>query len=137
EPPRPLAVRSSEPVEGPVGAGLPSTSSGRSEMQAQPERAEFIPITFTGLTTPDPVMLQAALKRFVDDGFAACALEASSIGIVEHRLAGTHIDVALYTNFTQDHLDYHGSMTAYWVAKSQLFQWRGMSAAVINLDDEQ
>ena len=106
-------------------------------MQAQPERAEFIPITFTGLTTPDPVMLQTAFKRFVDEGFAACALEASSIGIVEHRLSGTHIDVALYTNFTQDHLDYHGSMTTYWHAKSQLFHWRGLKSAVVNLDDEQ
>jgi UDP-N-acetylmuramoyl-L-alanyl-D-glutamate--2,6-diaminopimelate ligase len=94
-------------------------------------------IDFTGLTTPDPVTLQAAFKRFVDAGFAACAIEASSIGIVEHRLSGTHIDVALFTNFTQDHLDYHGSMTAYWQAKAQLFQWRGLKAAAVNIDDEQ
>jgi len=102
-----------------------------------PSRDQPAAITFTGLTTPDPVMLQTAFKRFVDEGFAACALEASSIGIVEHRLSGTHIDVALYTNFTQDHLDYHGSMTTYWHAKSQLFHWRGLKSAVLNLDDEQ
>ncbi|HMC14096.1 MAG TPA: UDP-N-acetylmuramoyl-L-alanyl-D-glutamate--2,6-diaminopimelate ligase, partial [Albitalea sp.] len=94
-------------------------------------------IDATGLTTPDPVTLQRAFKRFVDAGYAGCALEASSIGIVEHRLAGTHIDVGVFTNFTQDHLDFHGSMTTYWQAKSQLFHWRGLNAAVLNIDDEQ
>ena len=52
-------------------------------------------------------------------GFAACAIEASSIGLVEQRLAGTRIEVALFTNFTQDHLDYHGNMDAYWQAKAR------------------
>ena len=123
-------------VVGTLGIGEPPRSaSARPELVEGP--GERIPITFTGLTTPDPVMLQTAFKRFVDEGFAACALEASSIGIVEHRLSGTHIDVALYTNFTQDHLDYHGSMTTYWHAKSQLFHWRGLKSAVVNLDDEQ
>ena len=89
----------------------------------------------TGLTTPDPVTLQAALRSFVDAGFAACAIEASSIGLVEQRLAGTHISVALFSNFTQDHLDFHGSMAAYWQAKRQLFAWPGLRAAVVNLDD--
>lgn len=89
----------------------------------------------TGLTTPDPVTLQRALRRFVDDGFAACAIEASSIGVVEQRLAGTRIAVALFTNFTQDHLDFHGSMDAYWEAKRALFDWPGLRAAVVNLDD--
>jgi UDP-N-acetylmuramoyl-L-alanyl-D-glutamate--2,6-diaminopimelate ligase len=92
-------------------------------------------VIYTGLTTPDPVTLHAALRGFVDAGFAACTLEASSIGIVEHRLAGTQIDVALLTNFTQDHLDYHGGMDAYWAAKRQLFAWPGLRAAVINIDD--
>ena len=91
----------------------------------------------TGLTTPDPVSLHAAFHHFADAGFAACAMEASSIGITEQRLAGTHIDVALLSNFTQDHLDYHGSMAAYWAAKRALFDWPGLRAAVINIDDEQ
>ena len=91
----------------------------------------------TGLTTPDPVTLQRAFKRFVDDGFAACAIEASSIGLAEQRLSGTHIDVAVFTNFTQDHLDYHGSMDAYWQAKADLFGWPGLRAAVLNVDDPQ
>jgi UDP-N-acetylmuramoyl-L-alanyl-D-glutamate--2,6-diaminopimelate ligase len=90
----------------------------------------------TGLTTPDPVLLQAAFRRMVDAGFAACAIEASSIGIVEHRLAGTRIEVALFTNFTRDHLDYHGSMDAYWAAKRLLFGWVGLKAAVLNVDDD-
>jgi UDP-N-acetylmuramyl-tripeptide synthetase len=94
-------------------------------------------IESTGLTTPDPVTLQAALRHFVDEGFAACALEASSIGLVEQRLAGTQIAVALFTNFTQDHLDFHDSMTSYWHAKEQLFVWPGLRAAVLNLDDVQ
>ncbi|MDQ3060409.1 MAG: UDP-N-acetylmuramoyl-L-alanyl-D-glutamate--2,6-diaminopimelate ligase [Pseudomonadota bacterium] len=88
-----------------------------------------------GLTTPDPVLLQQQLRRLVNDGFAACALEASSIGLEERRLAATRIDVAVFTNFTQDHLDYHASMQDYWRAKEMLFGWPGLKAAVINIDD--
>ncbi|MFN4359255.1 MAG: UDP-N-acetylmuramoyl-L-alanyl-D-glutamate--2,6-diaminopimelate ligase [Hylemonella sp.] len=89
----------------------------------------------TGLTTPDPVLLQQTLRRFVDAGLEACAIEASSIGIAERRLDGTRIRTAIFTNFTQDHLDYHGSMAAYWQAKAELFNWPGLQAAVLNLDD--
>lgn len=92
-------------------------------------------LTYTGLTTPDPVMLQRSLRGFVDQGYSACAIEASSIGIVERRLDGTRIAVAVFTNFTQDHLDYHGSMEAYWQAKAELFAWPGLRAAVVNIDD--
>jgi UDP-N-acetylmuramoyl-L-alanyl-D-glutamate--2,6-diaminopimelate ligase len=90
----------------------------------------------TGLTTPDPVHLQCSLRRFVDEGLSACAIEASSIGIEERRLDGTRIRTAVFTNFTQDHLDYHGSMDAYWQAKAALFDWPGLQAAVVNVDDE-
>ncbi|MBI2769758.1 MAG: UDP-N-acetylmuramoyl-L-alanyl-D-glutamate--2,6-diaminopimelate ligase [Burkholderiales bacterium] len=93
-------------------------------------------VEFTGLTTPDPVLLQGQFRKFVQQGLAACAIEASSVGIVERRLDGTRIRVAVFTNFTQDHLDYHGSMQAYWEAKAELFRWPGLEAAVINLDDE-
>ncbi len=92
-------------------------------------------VEFNGLTTPDPVLLQRQLRRFLDGGLRACAIEASSIGIVERRLDGTRIRVAIFTNFTQDHLDYHGTMQAYWEAKAELFRWPGLRAAVINLDD--
>ncbi len=91
----------------------------------------------TGLTTPDPVALQTALRDFADQGFAACAIEASSIGLAEARLAGTSVKVAIYTNFTRDHLDHHGTMQAYWQAKAALFDWPGLQAAVVNVDDEQ
>jgi UDP-N-acetylmuramyl-tripeptide synthetase len=93
-------------------------------------------MVFNGLTTPDPVLLQQQLRRFVDEGFSACALEASSIGIAEQRLDATRVQVAIFTNFTQDHLDYHGSMEAYWETKQKLFAWPGLKAAVLNLDDD-
>ncbi len=92
-------------------------------------------VVFNGLTTPDPVLLQQQLRRFVDEGFAACAIEASSIGIAEQRLDGTHFEVAVFTNFTQDHLDYHGSMQNYWATKESLFAWPALASAVINTDD--
>ena len=92
-------------------------------------------VEHTGLTTPDPVLMQRHFRRFLDEGAQACAIEASSIGIVERRLDGTRIRVAGFTNFTQDHLDYHGSMEAYWAAKEELFDWPDLQAAVVNVDD--
>jgi len=89
----------------------------------------------TGLTTPDPVLLQRRLRDFVNAGVRACAIEASSIGLAEHRLDATALRVAVFTNFTQDHLDYHGSMADYWQAKAALFDWPALQAAVVNLDD--
>jgi len=94
-------------------------------------------IAHTGLTTPDPVTLQAAFRGMADAGFAACAIEVSSIGLVEQRLAGTPVTVAVFTNFTRDHLDFHGDMAAYWAAKRALFDWPGLRAAVVNVDDAQ
>lgn len=93
-------------------------------------------VEHTGLTTPDPVLMQRHFRRFVQEGAKACAIEASSIGIVERRMDGTRIRVAGFTNFTQDHLDYHGTMEAYWAAKAELFSWPGLQAAVLNVDDE-
>jgi UDP-N-acetylmuramoyl-L-alanyl-D-glutamate--2,6-diaminopimelate ligase len=72
-----------------------------------------------------------------DAGVNACAIEASSIGLAEHRLDGTQVRVAMFTNFTQDHLDYHGDMASYWQAKLALFGWAGLQAAVVNVDDAQ
>jgi UDP-N-acetylmuramoyl-L-alanyl-D-glutamate--2,6-diaminopimelate ligase len=120
DPPLPCAV------VGTLGIGLPPITDREADGSA---------LTVTGLTTPDPVLLQASLRRFADAGLRACALEASSIGIDEHRLDGTRVHTAVFTNFTQDHLDYHGSMRAYWMAKTRLFQWPGLAAAVVNIDD--
>jgi UDP-N-acetylmuramyl-tripeptide synthetase len=89
----------------------------------------------TGLTTPDPVLLQRNFRAMCDSGVSACAVEASSIGIAEHRLDATQIKVALFTNLTQDHLDYHGTMAAYWDCKRALFAWPSLQSAVVNVDD--
>ncbi|MFO1254031.1 MAG: Mur ligase family protein, partial [Inhella sp.] len=115
-------------VVGTLGVGEPPAPDGR---------AAAMPVEYTGLTTPDPVRLQQGFKAMRDAGFAACAIEASSIGIEEHRLGGVQIKVAQFTNFTQDHLDYHGDMTAYAAAKRKLFDWSGLQAAVLNSDDPQ
>ena len=87
----------------------------------------------TGLTTPDPVQLFRYLAQ--QHGSKALAIEASSIGLAQGRLDELHIDVAVLTNFTLDHLDFHGDMTAYEEAKALLFDWPGLQHAVINLDD--
>lgn len=92
-------------------------------------------LTSTGYTTPDAVLLQRGLAQLRDAGAQALAIEASSIGLDQGRLNGMHIDVALFTNFTRDHLDYHGDMAAYEAAKKILFDWPGLRHAVINLDD--
>ena len=90
----------------------------------------------TGYTTPDAVLLATELARLRDAGATSLAIEVSSIGLVEHRTAGMHFDVAVFTNLTRDHLDYHGDMTAYEAAKRRLFDWPGLKTAVVNLDDE-
>ncbi|WP_374403447.1 UDP-N-acetylmuramoyl-L-alanyl-D-glutamate--2,6-diaminopimelate ligase [Niveibacterium sp.] len=87
-------------------------------------------------TTPDALVLHAALANFVADGACAAAMEVSSIGLDQDRVAGAHFDTAVFTNLTRDHLDYHGSMEAYAAAKAKLFRWPALRAAVINLDDE-
>jgi UDP-N-acetylmuramoyl-L-alanyl-D-glutamate--2,6-diaminopimelate ligase len=89
----------------------------------------------TGYTTPDPLQLQRSLAEKKSQGAQALAIEASSIGLDQGRMNGLHIDVAVLTNFTRDHLDYHGDMAAYEAAKLRLFDWPGLSHAVINLDD--
>ena len=89
----------------------------------------------TGFTTPDAAQYAHLLADFVEDGATACAVEASSIGIEESRMAGSHVDCAVFTNLTRDHLDYHKTMEAYAAAKARLFAWEGLRAAVINHDD--
>jgi UDP-N-acetylmuramoyl-L-alanyl-D-glutamate--2,6-diaminopimelate ligase len=89
----------------------------------------------TGYTTPDAVLLQQRLAEMRDAGAKALAIEASSIGLDQGRMNGLHCDVAMFTNFTRDHLDYHGDMAAYEAAKTMLFDWPGLQHAVVNLDD--
>lgn len=89
----------------------------------------------TGYTTPDAVMLQNRLAQLRTDGVHALAIEASSIGLDQGRLNGMHFDAAVFTNLTRDHLDYHGDMAAYELAKTTLFDWEGLRHAIVNLDD--
>ena len=93
------------------------------------------PLTETSLTTPDPVSLQREVRALLDAGAQALAMEVSSIGLEQGRLSGMKFDVALFTNLTRDHLDYHGTMQRYEAAKALLFDWPTLSHAVINLDD--
>lgn len=91
-------------------------------------------VASTGLTTPDAVSLHRALHEQRQAGVGAMALEASSIGLAEGRLEGCRIRIACFTQLSQDHLDYHGSMQAYWSAKQRLFDWPGLQAAVVCVD---
>ncbi|AZU54937.1 UDP-N-acetylmuramoyl-L-alanyl-D-glutamate--2,6-diaminopimelate ligase [Ralstonia pseudosolanacearum] len=89
----------------------------------------------TGFTTPDAIQLQHSLADLHRAGARAVAMEVSSHGLEQGRADGTRFDIALFTNLTQDHLDYHGTMAEYELAKARLFGWPGLRAAVINRDD--
>ncbi|MES2017805.1 MAG: UDP-N-acetylmuramoyl-L-alanyl-D-glutamate--2,6-diaminopimelate ligase [Pseudomonadota bacterium] len=89
----------------------------------------------TGYTTPDAVLLAQKLAEVRQAGATALAIEVSSIGLEQGRTSGMHFDVALFTNLTRDHLDFHGDMDSYEAAKTKLFDWPGLKTAVLNLDD--
>jgi UDP-N-acetylmuramoyl-L-alanyl-D-glutamate--2,6-diaminopimelate ligase len=89
----------------------------------------------TGYTTPDAPKLQTQLRELLDAGAQQVAMEVSSHALHQERIAGTWFNCAVFTNLTQDHLDYHGSMGDYAEAKAKLFQQTGLEHAVINLDD--
>jgi UDP-N-acetylmuramoyl-L-alanyl-D-glutamate--2,6-diaminopimelate ligase len=93
------------------------------------------PLTQGALTTPDPVALQREVRQLLEAGAQALVMEVSSIGLDQGRVTGMKYDVALYTNLTRDHLDYHGTMQRYEAAKALLFDWPTLSHAVLNLDD--
>ncbi len=105
-------------VIGTVGSGFPDS-----------------PLNAAALTTPDAVALHKEVRRLADAGARALAMEVSSIGLDQGRVQGMKYDVAVFTNLTRDHLDYHGTMQAYEAAKSRLFDWPTLTHAVINLDD--
>ncbi|MDP2752467.1 MAG: Mur ligase family protein, partial [Rhodocyclaceae bacterium] len=86
-------------------------------------------------TTPGATVLRSLLPELAAQGAIACAMEVSSIGLHQGRTNEVVFDVAVFTNFTRDHLDYHGTMEAYWAEKSKLFDQPGLKAAVINVDD--
>ena len=87
------------------------------------------------LTTADPVVLQERLRRLADRGVNCVALEASSHALDQGRVADVRFDVAVFSNLTRDHLDYHGTMDRYAAAKRRLFDAASLTAAIVNLDD--
>jgi len=113
-------------VIGTLGVGLVTLDK---QGRAEPD------FDVTGYTTPDAVLLAGELARLAEAGAGALAIEVSSIGLVENRTNGMHFDVAVFTNLTRDHLDYHGDMASYEAAKLQLFEWPDLKTAVVNLDD--
>ncbi len=88
-----------------------------------------------GLTTPDAITMQSCLASLLEQGCSMVALEASSAGLDQGRLNGTSIDVAVFTNLTHEHLEYHGSFDHYLKSKLRLFAWPQLRAAVFNKDD--
>src|SRR5829696_4187009 len=88
----------------------------------------------TGLNTPEAIDLQRLFREMLDAGDRSCAIEATSIAQAKGRLCGTRFAVLAFTNLTQDHLDFHGSMEAYFDAKRALFAQA--DRAVVNVGDE-
>ncbi|MBL8755077.1 MAG: UDP-N-acetylmuramoyl-L-alanyl-D-glutamate--2,6-diaminopimelate ligase [Planctomycetes bacterium] len=87
-------------------------------------------------TTPDPVRIQGYLREMADRFASACVMEVSSHSLDQDRVRGVRFATAVFTNLTQDHLDYHGTMAEYCRAKARLFQGLQPGAcAVINRDD--
>ena len=87
-----------------------------------------------GMTTPDALLMQAQLARLHAQGASHVAVEVSSHALDQGRVAAVDFAVAVFTNLSRDHLDYHGDMQAYGAAKALLFK-RPLQAAVINIDD--
>ncbi len=86
-------------------------------------------------TTPDALTLHRLLRRLQQDGFTTVAMEVSSHALDQGRVNGVRFNVAVLTNLTRDHLDYHGTVEAYAEAKRKLFHWPDLQAVVLNLDD--
>ncbi|HMT05044.1 MAG TPA: UDP-N-acetylmuramoyl-L-alanyl-D-glutamate--2,6-diaminopimelate ligase [Solirubrobacterales bacterium] len=86
-------------------------------------------------TTPEAIDLQAAFRRMLEAGDEACVMEVSSHAMAMHRADAIDFDLAVFTNLTQDHLDFHSDMEEYFQAKRLLFA-AGPDASVVNVDDE-
>jgi UDP-N-acetylmuramoyl-L-alanyl-D-glutamate--2,6-diaminopimelate ligase len=107
-------------------AGLLATTVYRTPRRALP----------AGRTTPEAPLVQELLAEMVEDGVRAAAIEVSSHALALDRVAGCHFDVAVFTNLTRDHLDFHGDMKSYYSAKKRLFEMRKSGGAgVVNVDD--
>lgn len=91
----------------------------------------------SSLTTPESTDLQEMFARMVSDGLGACAMEASSHSLEQNRVAGCHFEASVFTNLTQDHLDYHQTMENYFQSKMKLFSNQSVRTdlASVNIDD--
>lgn len=87
-------------------------------------------------TTPDALRVQRLMAMFRDAGARYVCMEVSSHALEQGRVSGVHFDVAVFTNLSRDHLDYHGDMEQYALAKAKLFDAPGLTAAIINIDDD-
>ena len=85
-------------------------------------------------TTPEAIDLQATFRRMLGGGDRACAMEVSSHALALHRVDAVHFELALFTNLTQDHLDFHADMEDYFLSKRRLFEM-GPRFALVNVDD--
>ncbi len=92
-------------------------------------------ISDTEGTTPDAISCQRILAQLRDQGVSTVAMEVSSHGLAQHRVAAVQFRAAVFTNLTQDHLDYHSTFDEYALAKSRLFSVSGLQFTVLNLDD--
>ncbi len=98
--------------------------------------AEISELNNTGMTTPDPIRVQRICAELLSQGSQQLIMEVSSHGLEQNRVQAMSFDVAIFTNLTHDHLDYHGTMEAYGHAKAKLFAMPSVTHAVINIDDE-
>ena len=112
-------------VIGTLGSGFPPVPGSEAAAELAPSVN----------TTPDAVELHRLLAAFLKAGAQGVAMEVSSIGLDQGRVNGAQFDVALLTNFSRDHLDYHGDMERYAAAKALMFDLPGLSGAVLNMDD--
>ncbi|KND60171.1 UDP-N-acetylmuramoylalanyl-D-glutamate-2,6- diaminopimelate ligase [Candidatus Burkholderia verschuerenii] len=92
-------------------------------------------LTHSGFTTPDAPQLQRNLAQLKTQGAEGVAMEVSSHALHQGRVNGVDFDIAIFTNLTQDHLDYHGTFDAYEAAKARLFAWPTLKTAIVNRDD--
>jgi len=104
---------------GTLGAGMPGSQD----------------LTETGFTTPDAIQVQKLLVDCLEAGASAVVMEVSSHGLDQGRAEAVEFDAAIFTNFSQDHLDYHQTMEEYLSAKLKLFSRPELKRAIVNLDD--
>jgi UDP-N-acetylmuramoyl-L-alanyl-D-glutamate--2,6-diaminopimelate ligase len=93
-------------------------------------------LKITGFTTPDAIYLQKELAGCLSQGAQTMAMEVSSVSLVQQRVTGTEFDIAVFTNLTREHLNYHKTMEEYGAAKARLFQFPSLKTCIYNVDDD-